>query len=111
MYNSITEVKKAYENKEISSKQYWAFTQYFDAVKVPSEDVLVMHEYFWDEDDYTNLVDMSTNSTITKKELFLKFSKKDLKGWTLLTHNDLIDCNGHILSKENIMEIFWNWGN
>lgn len=111
MYNNITDVQNAMKNGEVSGKTYWALTQYFDAVKEAAEDVLVMHVYFWDEDDQCNLVDMSFNKILTKKDLFLKYSKKDLKGWTDLTHNDLIDCNGHILTKEDIMEIFWNWGN
>lgn len=111
MFNNLKEAKKAWENKNISTKVFYSLEVYFKAVDVPAEDVYALDDWCIDEDENCDLVTYHDPVKISRKEIYQKYSEKDLHGFTDLTHGDLIDCNGHILTKEEIRQIFWDMGN
>lgn len=111
MYQNITEAKLAHENGELSTKAFYNLELYFQAVSQPAEDIYVLDDWCIDEDENCDLVTYHDPVKISRKEIYQKYSEKDLRGFTDFAHSDLIDCNGHILTKKEIREIFWNMGN
>jgi hypothetical protein len=111
MYNNIKEAKKAHVKGELKAEALFNLELYFQAVSKPAEDIYVLDDWCYDEDDNADLVTFHSPEKITRKEIYQRFSEKDLHGFTDLAHSDLIDCHGHILSDDEIREIFWNMGN
>ena len=111
MYKNIEEANIAYKNGEITIQDLDSLKLYFKAVTEPAEDIYVIDDWCWDEDDNCDLVTFHSPEKITRKEIFQKYCERDLHGFTDLTHCDIIDCRGHILSDDEIREIFWNMGN
>lgn len=111
MFKNYKEAKKAWENGDLSIQTLYNLELYFQAVSESAENIYVLDNWCIDEDDNCDLVTYHDPVKITRKEIYQRFSEKDLHGLTELTHGDLIDCHGHILSKEEIREIFWDMGN
>lgn len=111
MYNNINEARIAHEKGELTIQDLYNFELYLQAVSEPAEDIYVLDDWCIDEDDNCDLVTFHSPEKITRKEIFRRYCEKDLHGFTDLAHCDIIDCNGHILSDNEIREIFWNMGN
>lgn len=111
MYKSINEAYEDVLSGKLAIANFDSLKVYFQAVKEPAEDVLVLDDWCYDEDEDLCLMVYHHPTKITRKEVYQRFSERDLHGLTELTHGDLIDCHGHILSEDEIREIFWNMGN
>lgn len=107
MYKNINDVKNAMKNGEVSGKQYQALTQYFNAVEEAAEDIYVIDDWSYDEDEECNLIVIHDPVAVSKKDLFRNYSLKNLTN----SFCDVINCVGHCLTKEEIQEIFWDMGN
>lgn len=111
MFNNIAEAEKAVKNGELDIKDFDSLKVYFQAVEEPAEDVYALDDWCIDEDENCDLITYHDPVKITRKEVFQRYSERDLHGFTDLTHCDIIDCHGHILTENEIREIFWNMGN
>ena len=111
MYKNYEAALAAHMRHELDPQTLEYLKVYFEVISEPAENIYVLDDWCYDEDENYDLVIYHDPKKITRKELFQQYSEKDLHGFTKLTHGDLIDCHGHILSANEIREIFWNMGN
>lgn len=108
---NLKEAEEACKNGKLTIQDLDSLEIYFRVITEPAEDVYALDDWCYDEDEDGALVVYHHPEKITRKEVFQRYSERHLHGFTDLTHGDLIDCYGHILSKDEIREIFWNMGN
>lgn len=106
MFNNVNEAKKAYKNGEITIQDLDSLEVYFKVVD-PAEDIYVVDNWHYDEDEDYDLIVVHDAVPVTRKNLFRNYSLEDLTD----PHCDVIDHKGHCLTKEEIQEIFWDMGN
>ena len=108
MYKNIKEAEEAYKNGEITIQDLDSLEEvYFKVVAEPAEDIYVIDDWSYDEDEECNLIVIHDPIAVSKKDLYRNYSLKNLTN----SFCDVINCEGHCLTKEEIQEIFWDMGN
>lgn len=107
MYKNYKEALTAHLKGELSPQDLDSLEVYFRVISEPAEDVYCIDEWYYDEDEDYDLIVSHNPVAVNQKDLFRNYSVKYLTG----KHIDVINCEGHCLTKEEIQEIFWDMGN
>ena len=108
MFKNIEEARIAYKKGEISIQDLDSLKEvYFKVVNVPAENTFAVDNWYYDEDEDYDLIVVHNALPVSQKDLFRNYSLKDLTD----PNCDVINCEGHCLTKKELQEIFWNMGN